>query len=143
MAHRGIALLLSAIALAIGVGVVASSASAQETDGAPVLGTANLGTDAALMLDSGCPSGYACFWTGDSFGGSKILRGAEWAGTGWHSFDNNKRSAKNSFGDKIVCYKNQNGLRGWIHPGYSVQYTTLTQFKVLQNGQGTGSCDGL
>ena len=60
------------------------------------------GAGTAQADDSHCPDGYSCFWTGQFYGGSKVLRGAEWYGRGWQQFDNRKYSVKNRFTNKTI-----------------------------------------
>jgi peptidase inhibitor family I36 len=60
------------------------------------------GVGTAQADDSHCPDGNSCFWTGQSYGGSKVLRGAEWYGYGWQPFDNRKYSVKNRFTNKTI-----------------------------------------
>jgi hypothetical protein len=140
-----IANIVGAVMLAI-FGALATAGSANASWSQPLSSSSDapmISTDrtaVAPLDDSHCPSGYACFWTGSSFDGNKVLRGAQYAGTGWHPFDNTKRSAKNSFGNHIVCYKTPSGISGWILPSYSVTNTAIARFKVLNTGVGTSHC---
>lgn len=68
--------------------------------------------------DSSCPDGYACFWTGQVFTGSKKTVPASQGGQGWVTLDgefrNNIESSKNRFDFKTVCYSVTGDGSGWF-----------------------------
>lgn len=94
--------------------------------------------------DLSCASGFGCFWTGTDYIGNKVTVGAGQAGTGWHNFDNEKRSFKNAFSNKglhIATESNGGGGTTCLTPIQNIPCwfpiygcVSIKSYKVTNNG---------
>jgi hypothetical protein len=64
-----------------------------------------------------CDDHTACFWVNNDYNGDKRSVDASDAGTGWHNFATNRRSAKSRFDNHLVKLRDVTGQIWCLLPG--------------------------